>query len=486
VEEVPVSVEIPFHHLARQVCDLLDCHAAYLLPGCPVPELRHPLLDLLSIFDYYPIGSYCPRGPVDVATLLQHEQLRALCDLAAQTGRIQSLAAFPASDATPLQSIAVIPLEQPAGLLGFFLLLDERPEAFSQGDLHLLDSYLPPLRERLEKDLRCLANLVITQQLPQLHRQREACQQPSALQGREEPDRIDNKFLSMVMHELRIPLTAIKGYTALLQAYPSAGNSATQDAEIKMAAMTPERQQQYLDTIMEQVTHLEVLVRDLLDISRIHAGRLSLRCTSFDLAQLCQRVVELLQHRVRQQEAHYDLRCVTSPDLPPVWADPDRVRQALTNLLENAVKYSPTGGLIEIYVSPQQTANVQEEYLVSSPDLPHWPVAQRETKAIQVTVRDHGIGISPEQQAHLFKPFRRLEHPQAGDVTGAGLGLYITGKLIEAMGGQVSLESREGEGTIVTFTLPISNHVSTNAESQVVYEAIAKRHPVCYSVLNTK
>lgn len=479
--------EIFFRRLAHQVCNLLDCHAACLLPGCPEPALRHPLLDLLPFADDALPAPYCPRRPVDVAALLRHSQLRALCDLAAQTGSMQRLAAFPA--ASPFQSLAVLPLERPAGLLGFFLLLDERPDAFTPGDMLLLDCYLPPLLERLENDLRCLVGLAFPQQLSRFRRKQEARQQLPAVQRREEPDRIDNRFLSMVMHELRTPLAAIKGYTALLQAYPAADNAATPEETAEGASMTPQRQQHYLATVMEQVTHLEVLVRDLLDISRIHAGRLSLRCVPVDLAQLCQRVVELLQQRVKQQAASCDLLCVAPPDLPLVWADPDRVQQALTNLLENAVKYSPGGGLIEVCVSANSTEGVEEEYLFSSANPLRWPVAQQEAHmipAIQVTVRDHGVGIAPEQQAHLFKPFQRLEHPLTGDVSGAGLGLYITRKFIQAMGGQITLESRAGEGTTVTFTLPVNNQISVNTELQVIDPAIAKRHPVCYSVSNTE
>ncbi len=487
VEEMPVQGEFSFHHLARQVCDLLDCQAAYLLPGCAEPALRHPLLDLFAVVDYAPTGMYCPRDPVDLTVLLQREDLRARCDLAAQTGRIQCLAAFPG--AAPLQSLAIIPLERPAGLLGLFLLLDERPEAFTHGEVLLLKSYLPSLTERLEGELRCLLSPALIQRLFHLHRQWEACQQRAMAQEREESDLIDNRFLSMVMHELRAPLAAIKGYTALLQAYPPVSNQITGAGQpgartsaehrligtsAEVAAMTPERQQRYLATIMEQVTHLEVLVRDLLDISRIHAGCLSLRSVPVDLAQLCQRVVELLQPHVRQHAPTCDLRCVLPPALPPAWADPDRVQQVLTNLLENAVKYSPNGGVIEVCVSSQPTC--QEEYFLS-PALAG--------PAIAVTVRDHGVGISPEQQAHLFKPFHRLEHPLIGDVGGVGLGLYITRKFIQAMGGEIKLESRAGEGTTVTFTLPIYNHTDRDTLLQSVCPAIAKRHPVCYSVSNT-
>lgn len=468
-EEAPVQGEISFHQLARQVCDLLDCHAACLLPCCPEPALRHPLLDLLPFVDDALAAVYGPRGQIDVVAFLRSAQVRAVCDLAAQTGNVQRLAAC--SALAPFQSQVVIPLERPTGLLGFLLLLDERPEAFTSGDMLLLDGYLPPLLECLEKWLRNLARQRLAQCLVRLRRPQEA-RQPT---GQEEADRIDNKFLSMVMHELRTPLAAIKGYAALLQAYPPVSDAVVLEEREEAVVMTPQRQQQYLTTIMEQVTHLEVLVRDLLDISRIHAGRLSLRSVPVDLVWLCQHVVELLRQRVRQQGTAHELRCVAPAGLPHVWADPDRVQQALTNLLENAIKYSPGGGLIEVCISTPS----------SSPcGAPRWPQVEQETQAIQVTVRDHGVGIAPEQQAQLFKPFQRLEHPLTTDVGGAGLGLYITRKFIHAMGGQIALESRAGEGTTVSFTLPVSNHNARNTESQVLYPAIAKRHPVCYSVSN--
>jgi len=142
-----------------------------------------------------------------------------------------------------------------------------------------------------------------------------------------------------------------------------------------------------------------------------------------------------------------------------MWADSDRVQQVLTNLLENAVKYSPDGGLIEVLASPSP---VMLKALNDFP-LAEMPAAEDEVVSsvfqeplmVQITVRDQGIGIPHDQQIHLFKPFSRLEHALTKDVPGAGLGLYITGKLVEAMGGSVTLCSREGEGTSVTFTLPV-------------------------------
>src|SRR5260370_16246686 len=112
--------------------------------------------------------------------------------------------------------------------------------------------------------------------------------------------------------------------------------------------MTAARERSYLNTIMEQADHLEVLIDDLLNMSHIHAGRLALRFTHVDVSQLCQQVVELAQQRVSQQQpGRYVIRCLLDEGLPLALADPDRERQVLTNFLENAIKYSPEGRTLE-------------------------------------------------------------------------------------------------------------------------------------------
>jgi signal transduction histidine kinase len=285
---------------------------------------------------------------------------------------------------------------------------------------------------------------------------------------RQELDRLKNEFIAMVSHELRTPLTAIKGYAVLLQAYGMTDALREGDGRGGTAGeMTPARQREYLEIIMEQTSHLEVLISDLLDVSRIHAGRLALRCQKVDMAALCQRVVQLIQQRVDQQyPERYMLDCRLAPDLPLTWCDPDRVQQVLTNLLENAVKYSPDGGPIEVIVAPRPP--LLDAHDVYSPgEAPAaQAVASLEPLMVYVTVRDQGIGISPDQHARLFMPFSRLEHARAGDVPGAGLGLYITHKLVEAMQGSVTLASRASAGTSVTFSLPVMLPPETSGSSQ--------------------
>src|SRR5712692_1340481 len=437
-----MSAEAHFHALAGQIHHLLGCGSVHLLLGCPEPQVRHPLLELFPTNYYHYVG-----GSADINILLHDEHVRALCDMAIQTGKVQSSNQFQVYSGEVF-SIAAAPLERPAGLLGLFLVTNPQAEAFPHGEHLLLSGFLVKAAQSLEQNL---LNLYTSLLRPHLIDPMNGS--PMALHPANITDGViithstdtheqKDEFISMVSHELRMPLTSIKGYAELLQAYGIADNP--------IKEMTPGRQRQYLATIMEQAEHLEVLISDLLDMSSIQAGRLALRFTQVDVAHLCQRVAELAQRRVDQQQPEqYSMRCFLDQQLPLAWADPDRLEQVLTNLLENAIKYSPDGGTIELLVSASHTPHPAHSHLFAEATqaLPGTPM-------LHITIRDQGIGISHQQQALLFKPFSRLEHPTTDQVPGAGLGLFISRKLVEAMHGNVTLRSSEGEGTCVTLTLP--------------------------------
>lgn len=446
-----------FQHVAQQVGNLIRCDTVQLFLGCAEAGMRHPLLKACLINDYRVVGSI---GRLHDSTLLQNERIRALCDAAIQSGQLQRFDNWQQyTEDIHIQSIAIVPLEQPGGVLGFLLLTDHHANAFSQGERLLLRCYLPPIAQKLEEalyrwrdnpsstdDRRQVAESIALQSTSEIQvPKHDVMSQEKELvqEHRQELDRLKNEFISMVSHELRNPLTAIKGYAVLLQAYGISEQSG-QSNESSITVLSPQHQRQYLDNIMEQTKHLEVLISDLLDISRLHAGRLMLRYRNVNVALLCQRVVQFIQQKYDQSSAqHYEITCTLPPDLPMIWADPDRVQQVLTNLLDNAVKYSPHGGNIELSVTTQRATRQQngEAELVAMND------------EVFIIVRDNGIGIAQEQQQHLFQPFRRLEHALTNEIPGAGLGLYITKKLVEAMEGSITLDSREGEGTSVTITL---------------------------------
>ena len=473
-------VDTRFHDVIRQVRHLLGCGSVHVMLGCTVPELRHPLLNQLSLTGYRVVAD-C--GTVQGAALLQHEHIRALCDVSLYKGQLSASSAMQwRIDGVHIKSIAAAPLEIATGVIGLIICTDSGPDAFFYGERLLLQRYLPPIAEMLvvnapnflsshAKNRATQANLPSTPLAARDTTHRPVVPQAWAqavpqLKGLDPPK---NEFISMLSHEMRSPLTAIKGYAILLQAYGMGGThnadgndeygehgSMERTGQNDGEELTPSRQREYLDIIMEQTDHLEVLMSDLLDVSRLQAGRLALRYTQVDLADLCQRAVRLVQqHADQQYPGRFTFRCSVEPELPPLWTDAHRLRQILTNLLENAVKYSPEGGLIEILAHANHNPQNHTIAPCTNGHAPVEPTAS-DQNIVAITIRDDGIGIPLHQQSRLFEPFNRLEHPLTHDVPGAGLGLYITYKLVEAMAGSIALQSNEGKGTSITCLLPIN------------------------------
>jgi len=481
-----VSVDTRLQDVIKQVWHLLSCGSVHIILGCAVPELRHPLLNQLPLAHYTVVAN---SGPISGTALLQHEHIRALCDVSLYKGQLTASSAMQWHiDGVKINSVAVAPVEVSqsrtdgadvtgsTGIIGIIVCTDAYPDAFSYGECLLLQRYLPQVAELLVQETSESLSRRIKNNAPQVHIPSTMLEphnttSRTTFTGPVPPqlkilDPLKNEFISMLSHELRSPLTAIKGYAILLQAYVINGNSEEHSGaghtDFNTAeALTSTRQREYLDIIMEQTNQLEVLISDLLDISRMQAGRLALRYTQVDIARLCQRVIELVQqHADQQYPARYTFRSTIAENLPPLWTDAQRMRQILTNLLENAVKYSPEGGLIEILVHLSDTSDTSSHLdttastFTANDQLPAEPAAHRHDM-FSITIRDDGIGIPLQQQSHLFKPFNRLEHPLTQDVPGAGLGLYITYKLVEAMGGSIALQSSEGQGTSITCFLPV-------------------------------
>jgi signal transduction histidine kinase len=421
--------ETRLQNLALSARQLLECEHVWLCLHCPETTLRHPLLSLFCKM-YPSLPLY--YGSLPDPTILCNEHLWSLCDQAMLTGQhiIRDVWLKQENEAhEAAESVMIALLERRVGVVGFLFCTSRQP--FEEGERRLLAQYGPELAWQVEQIVseRCLTSPTLTER-------------ENSASGMLE----QSAFLSLISHELRAPLTAIKGYAGLLQEY---GVS---------AVMSEAQKKRYLTIIMEQVKHLEVLIGDVLDVSHIQSGRLALHYTAVDLCHLCQHVVQLMQWGIDQQQpGHYCIVCTVDPELPLVWADVDRVQQILTNLVENAIKYSPAGGLIEIQAHLSSSClrsctciyrrgnHSEGEELFSS-----------HTTFVCITVRDQGIGIPHQQQSSLFKPFTRLAHSATRHVSGTGLGLYIARKLVEAMHGQVHLRSSEGKGTSITFTLPVA------------------------------
>lgn len=227
-----------------------------------------------------------------------------------------------------------------------------------------------------------------------------------------EVDRMKTEFISTVSHELRTPMTVVYGFADLLL---------TKSNDI------PEQQREWVNLIYKESKRLVDIVEDLLDVSRIEAGRLSLNLAPLAVAPLAAQVVQQLQFG---HPAHH-LGLDISVNLPPVLCDKDKLQQVLYNLVDNAIKYSPAGGPVTI------AARLGDE----------------EGK-VELSVSDRGLGIVQEDIPRLFGRFQRMSRTETAGIRGTGLGLYIVKRLVEMMGGSIRVESRLGEGSTFLFSLP--------------------------------
>jgi signal transduction histidine kinase len=228
--------------------------------------------------------------------------------------------------------------------------------------------------------------------------------------------RAREEFLSIASHELRTPLTTIKGYVQMLA------------RSVRQPTLNRDRIAEQMANLHTGVNRLETLVVDLLDSARIQQNRLELRAEPTDLSLLAQHVVARFD-QAETRTAGHTLVCDAPMPVTGRW-DAARLDQVLTNLVSNALKYSPNGGVV------------------------HVRVRQAATQAV-VTVSDQGVGITPEDQATLFQPFARGSATERA-FPGVGLGLYIASQIVERHGGQVRLHSAVGTGTTVTVHLPLN------------------------------
>ncbi|MBI2760336.1 MAG: PAS domain-containing protein, partial [Chloroflexi bacterium] len=230
------------------------------------------------------------------------------------------------------------------------------------------------------------------------------------------------EFLAQASHELRTPLTSMLGYLQLtMRRFDRDPNTSPVVRESVGAALT-------------QTERLRGLVNDLLDATRLRQGRIELRRAACDLTALAASVVEELR-----ETAHGPHRLVLRrPDHAVVgpW-DTDRLRQVLVNLVDNALKYSPSGGTVTVRVA-------------------------RNSEEAAVAVEDEGVGIPASELPKLFRPFGRADHAPARNIPGFGLGLYICKDIVERHGGRIGVSSCPGKGTSVTFSLPLVDAIHSH------------------------
>ncbi|MFL5625573.1 MAG: PAS domain S-box protein [Ktedonobacteraceae bacterium] len=228
---------------------------------------------------------------------------------------------------------------------------------------------------------------------------------------RKELDKRKDEFISMASHELKTPVTSLKGFLSLLQR--------------RMTIQGEEKSLYYLACMDAQVNKLIKLINDLLDLSKMQTGQLNYREERFEVAALVQEIVENVQETTK---THHLL--LEEQTLAEVFGDRDRIGQVLINLLNNAIKYSPQADTVLVRVAKDQN------------------------KAL-VSVQDFGIGIAKEHQQKIFERFYQVTDPEEKTYPGLGIGLYISCEIVKRHGGQVWVESKKGRGSTFHFTLPL-------------------------------
>ncbi len=245
-----------------------------------------------------------------------------------------------------------------------------------------------------------------------------------------EVDRLKSEFVATVSHELRTPMTSIKGYVEVLL--------------LGAAGELNEKQTRFLEVVRSNTERLNVLVNDLLDVSRIEAGRVTLSRQPIDLKDMTEQLIAETLKRSQEEGRTITIELQSAPGLPRVVGDPERILQILSNLVDNAYNYTPIGGRITVGL---HTAGEE----------------------VQVDVEDNGVGIPEEDQDRIFERFFRGEDPLVLATAGTGLGLAITRQLIEMHDGRIWFKSSgvSGKGSTFSFTLPIYQQQGQSSPSEL-------------------
>jgi len=235
-------------------------------------------------------------------------------------------------------------------------------------------------------------------------------------------DRLKSEFVAVVSHEVRTPITSIKGAVELLSDDRYFSFTAEQKKLLRIAQANTER--------------LLVLISDILDFSRLETSSLPMQIEHQILEPVIDQAVDNVRTMREERDIHIDVSL--APDLPDLPMDAERVAQVVSHLLSNAIKFSPAGGRVEVS-------------------------ARMEAGGVRVAVRDHGEGIPPQDLPKLFQKFSQIDSSATRRTGGTGLGLVICKSIVEQHGGRIAVESTYGEGSCFSFTLPVAAHDPSHA-----------------------
>ena len=295
--------------------------------------------------------------------------------------------------ASGIRAVLAVPMVREGELIGCLVVSRNRPGEFTADTIELLRTFAT-------QSALAIQNARLFREIELKSRELEAA------------SRHKSEFLANMSHELRTPLNAIIGFSEVLSE--------------RMFGELNEKQEEYLKDIHASGQHLLSLINDILDLSKIEAGRMELEVSDFDLPTTIDNALMLVRERAARRGIA--LHKVVDERLGQIEADERKIRQVLLNLLSNAIKFTPEGGRIEVG-------------------------AQAVDGSIEISVTDTGIGIAPEDQAAVFEEFRQVGSAEK-KVEGTGLGLALSRKFIELHGGRISVKSQEGQGSTFTFTIP--------------------------------
>jgi signal transduction histidine kinase len=322
------------------------------------------------------------REPVQIPDILQDEAYQGpLREVTLRAGN---------------RALLAVPLLREDLLVGALVVRRRAPGRFPEETVTLLQTFAA-------QSVLAIQNARLFRELADKSRQLEAA------------SRHKSEFLANMSHELRTPLNAIIGFSEVLAD--------------RMFGDVNEKQAEYLHDILESGRHLLSLINDILDLSKVEAGRLELELGRFHLPTALDNALTLVRERATRHGI--TLTQAVDPEVGDIVADERKVKQILLNLLSNAVKFTPEGGRVGL------TATAAEG-------------------VITIAVSDTGIGIAPEDQAAIFEEFRQVGRDDARKQEGTGLGLTLAKKFVELHGGRIWVESQVGQGATFTFTLPVA------------------------------
>ncbi len=305
-----------------------------------------------------------------------------------------------------LASLLILPLRTRREMIGALIIAANDPERA------MTDDKLPLAEVLAERAALAIENAKLY------------TEQVEARRKVEDLSRLKDEFLSIASHELRTPVTSIKGYTQLAKMLIKEGDLNTSE--------------EYLDIALDQIDRMSRLILELLDVSRIETGRLEIRREPIAWTHFVRDVVHRHHTAVSDRRFHVSV----SDDNRIVVGDRDRLEQVLGNLLENAVKYSPDGSDVTVTVEAEE----RDGFLTA--------------------VCDRGIGIPADELGQVFERFHRGRQVSSTNYGGLGLGLYITKQIIERHGGSIWVESKEGHGTTFYFSLPATEQPASAGAQQ--------------------